>query len=193
MADDLVFVPATDQERLRFSLSSGDLLFNTRNSVELVGKVGIVATLPFDAVYNNNLMRLRVGINPEYLCYWMCSSEFRRMMEIVKKATTNVAAVYAKDLFVLPVAVPSQPEQSVIVVDVTERFSQIEAAKVAIEHSLLRATRLRQSILKQAFEGKLVPQDPNDEPARVLLTRLDRQQRLTNCAKRWALRWRQTS
>ncbi|HND56347.1 MAG TPA: hypothetical protein PLV92_28210, partial [Pirellulaceae bacterium] len=51
-------------------------------------------------------------------------------------------------------------------------FSQIAAAESQIERSLRRAARLRQSILKQAFEGRLVPQDPADEPASVLLDQL---------------------
>jgi type I restriction enzyme S subunit len=71
---------------------------------------------------------------------------------------------------VLPL--PSLAEQQQIVSEVAERLSQIESSATAITHSLLRAARLRQSILKQAFEGKLVAQDPTDEPASVLLERI---------------------
>ena len=71
-----------------------------------------------------------------------------------------------------PIPLPPLAEQAEIVATVSEKLSQIEAAEVAIEHSLRRATRLRQSILKQAFEGKLVPQDPTDEPATSLLERI---------------------
>lgn len=72
----------------------------------------------------------------------------------------------------LPVPLPPLAEQAEIIAAVSEKLSQIEAAEVAIEHSLRRAARLRQSILKQAFEGKLVPQDPTDEPASSLLKRI---------------------
>jgi type I restriction enzyme S subunit len=57
--DDLVYVQASYDEIKRFSLKSGDLLFNTRNSKELVGKVGLVRQITTDSIYNNNLMRIR--------------------------------------------------------------------------------------------------------------------------------------
>jgi type I restriction enzyme, S subunit len=59
-----------------------------------------------------------------------------------------------------------------IVAEVEQRLSLAQESEVQFEASLKRSSRLRPSILKRAFEGKLVPQDPNDEPASLLLDRL---------------------
>ena len=72
------------------------------------------------------------------------------------------------------VAVPLPPfrEQHRIVAEVERRLSVVAALEREVEAALARAARLRQSILKRAFEGRLVPQDPNDEPAAALLARI---------------------
>jgi type I restriction enzyme S subunit len=78
------------------------------------------------------------------------------------------------DIKAYRVPLPPQVEQNAILSTVSELLSQVEAAETAIDRGLTRAARLRQSILKQAFEGKLIPQDPHDESASVLLERLDK-------------------
>jgi type I restriction enzyme, S subunit len=77
-----------------------------------------------------------------------------------------------KNLNKLLVPLPPIGEQKRIVEKVERLMSVIHAQEKLIETNLTRAERLRQSILKRAFEGKLVPQDPNDEPASVLLERI---------------------
>lgn len=156
--DDLVYVPASQEEVTRFAIEDGDILFNTRNSKELVGKVGLVRNPPTGAIYNNNLMRIRLagGVSPAFLSLQMCSHEFRRRMELVKKATTNVAAVYAKDLLPLAIALPPLTEQTRIVAEVERRLSVIDELETVVSANLHRAARLRQSILQKAFTGNLV-------------------------------------
>ena len=153
LTDELVYVDASDEERARFHLALGDLLFNTRNSVELVGKVGIVRTVPAGAVFNNNLMRLRTpdGVSSVFLGYQMCSLGFRQRMEKVKKATTSVAAVYQKDLLPLAVALPPMDEQLRIVAEVDRQLSVIREVEAEVDANLQRAQALRQTVLSKQF------------------------------------------
>ncbi|TAK30658.1 MAG: type I site-specific deoxyribonuclease [Chloroflexota bacterium] len=72
----------------------------------------------------------------------------------------------------LAIPLPPLAEQNRIVNEVERRLSVVDELESIVEHNLKRADRLRQSILKRAFEGKLVPQDPADEPADVLLERI---------------------
>lgn len=76
----------------------------------------------------------------------------------------------------MPIPLPPLAEQHRIVAEVERRLSVCDEMEAVVERNLKRAARLRQAILKRAFEGKLVPQDPNDEPAGVLLERI-RQER----------------
>ena len=71
---------------------------------------------------------------------------------------------------------PPLDEQQEIVSEVERRLSIVDEIETQVEANVKRAARLRQGILKRAFEGRLVPQDPTDEPAEKLLECI-RQQR----------------
>lgn len=82
-----------------------------------------------------------------------------------------------------PIALAPLPEQHRIVAEVERRLSVIDELDAVVDANQKRAERLRQAILKRAFEGRLVPQDPNDEPASVLLERI-RAERATTTTSR---------
>lgn len=71
-----------------------------------------------------------------------------------------------------PIAVAPLQEQGQVADELDRLLSVADAHEKAIEAALKQAARLRQSILKRAFEGRLVPQDPSDEPADRLLERI---------------------
>lgn len=75
-------------------------------------------------------------------------------------------------LKLLPVVVPPVEEQSRIVAEVERQLTFLDACERASDAELTRSAALRRSVLKSAFEGRLVPQDPSDEPAALLLDRI---------------------
>jgi hypothetical protein len=91
----------------------------------------------------------------------------------------NINNAYLEQQFI---GVPSLPEQREIVRLLDEQFTVIEQNEREIDAALKRSAALRQSILKKAFTGQLVPQDPTDEPASTLLERI-REERQIKPAK----------
>ena len=133
---------------------------------------GQVAILDIPACNNQNSAAIRVsevGLPPEYVFYflWGQYDATRRIGSGNNQPALNKSRVQEIALPLPPLA-----EQHRIVAEIERRLSVIQQAEAVVGASLKRAGRLRQSILKQAFSGKLVPQDPADEPASALLERI---------------------
>jgi type I restriction enzyme S subunit len=97
------------------------------------------------------------------------------MREWLERAAATSAGQYnlsIRTLNRLPVPLAPIVEQRRIVAEVERRLSVVEALEREVEVALARAQRLRQAVLKRAFEGRLVEQDPEDEPASALLERI---------------------
>lgn len=112
------------------------------------------------------------NIDKKYVRYCITSHRFVNYAN--KNATGSTiknVSLKAMREFEIPLP-PTLNEQQRIVSEIESRLSVCDKIEESITAALQQAEALRQSILKKAFEGKLVPQDPNDEPASVLLERI---------------------
>ncbi|MBO5579468.1 MAG: restriction endonuclease subunit S [Prevotella sp.] len=160
----------------KYNLISGDLLFNRTNSAELVGKTAIYRGQR-PAIYAGYLILLRpIEINSDYLNFVLSSSYARSYCQEVKTIGVQQCNINAEKIssFILPL--PPLAEQHRIVAKIEELLPKVEEyGKAQDELNKLNEElpeRLKKSILQEAIEGRLVPQDPNDEPASVLLDKI---------------------
>jgi type I restriction enzyme S subunit len=159
----------------------GDLL------ISLVGTTGKILILPEDiepGIINPRLLKLTLNnqvINARFAKILLESPQAKAFFKIAAHGGT-MEILNLSILKSLPVPLPPFAEQQRIVAEVERHISIIEELETVVEANLTRAERLRQSILKRAFEGKLVPQDTADEPASRLLERIknERAARATN-------------
>lgn len=184
--DGITYVETDERELARYTLRDGDVLFNTRNSFELVGKVALWSNRQTGYVYNNNLLRLRFRreIVPAFALFQMLSPPFRTYLHSVKSATTSVCAIYQRSIMAAPWVYPDEEQQRAIAGRLTAAFTRIDRLASEATSARKLIDRLDQTVLTKAFRGELVPQDPDDEPASVLLERIRAEREVSQHGKR---------
>lgn len=171
---DILEMNFDEREYERYRLEPGDILLNEGQSPDLIGRSAIYNGEVPGACFQKTLLRFRAGakVQPKFaqmvFRHYMWSGYFRKNSRITTSIGHLTAERFSKLYFPLPV----DGEQCQIIDRVEEEMSKIDAMEAVVAAELKRSARLRQSILKAAFTGKLVPQHPTDEPAAALLARL---------------------
>jgi type I restriction enzyme S subunit len=115
---------------------------------------------------------LSKAVLPSYIQRYLSSVAGKARLTSNAKWAVNQASINQRDVGATPVPLPPEREQPRIMAEVDRLLSSAQDAEAIVGTSVARCARLRQSILKWAFEGRLVDQDPTDEPASALLERI---------------------
>ncbi|HWL45928.1 MAG TPA: hypothetical protein VNQ73_23510 [Ilumatobacter sp.] len=175
------------EKAAQLELQRGDVLFNEGGDRDKLGRGWVWESQIASCIHQNHVFRARLsgGVEPKLVSIW--GNTFGRgWFEDRGKQTTNLASLNLKTLKAFPVPIAPVEEQSRILAEVERQMSFLDACERAVEIGLARSAGLRRSVLKAAFEGRLVPQDPSDEPATVLLERIRAERSVQSVAKRRA-------
>ena len=151
----------------------------------MIGTIGnpvVIREMPNFAIKNVALFKKSEIILPLFLKYFLETTKVQSIMTKEAKGSTQ-KFVPLGYLRTFPISLPTLPEQERIVEEIEKGFVKADKMLEVVEKSLESAEQLKQSVLKKAFEGKLVPQDPNDEPASVLLARIKSEKQQNEKAK----------
>jgi type I restriction enzyme, S subunit len=180
---DLAYTSDTD-EITKYNLQPNTVLFNRTNSPELVGKSSIYRG-DSPAIFAGYLIRIRnvEELDPEYLNYCLNSDYARGYCWKVKTDGVSQSNINAQKLGKFEIPFCSLKEQREIIGQIKRSFKTIKEIENLYQENYSDLERLDRSILAKAFRGELVPQDPNDEPAAVLLDRIRAEREQTSTPK----------
>lgn len=174
---DVLEMDFSEQERRVFALHAGDvLLTEASGSAEHVGRPAIWPSVDGLYCFQNTVLRFQPdGVSSEFAFYSYLAMQ---KLGVFSKLSGGVGINHlsAGKFSKLPVALPSRDEQAEIVKTLMAKLEAVDDQRLAIELSLKRSAAQRQNILRAAFAGELVSQDPNNEPATVLLERIRAEQ-----------------
>ncbi|MGA5704684.1 restriction endonuclease subunit S [Peterkaempfera bronchialis] len=156
-----------------FLLSGGDLLFTRYNgNPEFVGACAVVPDDVHPLTYPDKLIRVRLDkevADPEFVAMVFSGSAGRQSIRNSVKTTAGQAGISGRDLKSLEIALPPLPEQRNRAHTYRQFQAVVSRLEAAIAEGEARAGHLHRSLLAEAVIGRLIPQDPNDEPAAALL------------------------
>jgi type I restriction enzyme S subunit len=170
---DLKYLPRDHKEFPDLLLNEGDLLFNRTNSFELVGKTAVCNRLDKPTSFASYLIRIRpYAMLADLLSAYLNSPLARSWVKRVASQQVGQANVNGSKLKALGIPLPPFDEQAEMLQRLNAAFARADRLEAEAARARALLDRLEAAILAKAFKGELVPQDPNDEPASVLLDRI---------------------
>ena len=171
--DDLNYITSTDHAEYtrRTNPERGDVLISKD------GTLGVVRHIDTDRVFSIFVsVALMKPVHRGTGRHLALVLETPQVQGLLVAKGSGLKHIHLSDLRTTPIPIPPIMEQSVLRRAVDEHMASLAAARTAAQAVTVNLASLNQSILAKAFRGELVPQDPNDEPAAVLLERI-RQER----------------
>lgn len=151
-------VNLTVDEITRYSLEIGDLIVNRVNSMPYLGKCALVRFLGETTVFESNMMRIKLDnekVNGDFLTYYLSSSTGRKELTKSAKQAVNQASINQTDVGNAIVPMPPVEIQKRLLTYIESRLSVCDSIEHTVGLALQQAEAMRQSILKEAFEGTL--------------------------------------
>jgi type I restriction enzyme S subunit len=175
------------EEIERYRLQGGDLLVVEGNgSSDQIGRAAVWQNEIPDCVHQNHLIRVRPGpeLDSRYLEYVWNAPETAQKLRSVASSTSGLFTLNTSKVKSIKIPVPPRSAQEQLVAEAQLWRAHLDSADQSIKSSYRRADSLRRSLLDEAFAGRLVEQDPADEPASVLLERIQAERAAQEQARR---------
>lgn len=153
--NNLNYVDADIKEINKFKVEKNDLLVNVRNSFELVGKFGIITEDIKNCIYNHMIVKYSLkNISALYLKYYMLSKRFQEQLKLIKRGTTNVAAVYKDDFMKLKIMVPHKNIQKSIESKINDTWLIIDKVIDYRKQIIEKLEEYKKSLIYECVTGK---------------------------------------
>ncbi|AVT36484.1 restriction endonuclease subunit S [Plantactinospora sp. BB1] len=171
---EVAHIRVAPQKAEKLRLRYGDVLLNEGGDRDKLGRGWIWEDQVPGCIHQNHVFRARIsdGVLHPKLLAWHANGFGRRWFEVNGLQSVNLASISLRKMKEFPVPVPPLVEQASLVELAEKYLSLLDGMEKAIESARRKGVGLRTALLATAFAGRLVPQDPNDEPASELLARI---------------------
>lgn len=159
LLDEIKSIGVNDCEIDKLLLKKGDLLIVEGNgSIDQIGRVAIWDDQVSPCIHQNHIIKIRFSDldDSRFVLYWLLSPGGREQIRKVASSTSGLHTLSLSKVSGLPLPFPPKGERQIIVQEIERRLSVLEYVEKNLTNLFSRTNELRQSILKQAFEGRLV-------------------------------------
>ncbi len=159
--DKIKYIKVPEDKLPELLLNKGDILFNEGGDRDKLGRGWVWEGQINKCTYQNHVFRVRLYLMKidGKLFSWYGNTFGQQYFMAKGKQTTNLASINKTMLSAFPIPLPPFDEQAVLIKEIEKRLSMIDVIEKEVDRNLIRADRLRQSILKKAFSGQLVPEN----------------------------------